>query len=418
MSRTTPRVLIAGAGIGGLTAALALLQRGIDCDLYEQASELREVGAGLQLSPNGTRVLFALGLEPAVRREGVETGDKVVRLWSTGQTWSLFDPAAGTSTERFGSPMYLMHRGDLHAMLVSAVRRHKPDAIHLSARCTDFEQDESGVRVHLEDGTRVTGDILIGADGLHSTIRRRLFGPAEPKFTGILAWRGLAAIERLPEHLRRPIATQWLGPRGHVTCYPVRRGSLLNMVGEVERDDWQLESWVHPGSHDECLRDFVGWHEDLLSIIDSVDQFYKWGLFLREPLPRWSVGRVSLLGDACHAMLPFLGQGANMAIEDGYVLGRCIEQWANDPVTALRVYETARRERTTDVVRRSGNMAATFHNEALVDARAGAAYISQQWDPERIRHRYDSIYLYDATSVRIAPPVPGAAEVLDSSRTH
>ncbi len=233
-------VVIAGAGIGGLTAALALLSRGIDCDIYEQAPELREVGAGLQLSPNGTRVLFALGLEPSVRQVGVETGDKVVRLWSTGQTWSLFDPAA-TPIERFGSPMFLMHRGDLHSMLVNAVRQNKPDAIHLNARCADFEQNETEARLKLEDGREIKSDILIGADGLHSRVRQKLFGPAEPKFTGILAWRGMAPVERLPEHLRRPISTQWLGPNGHVTCYPVHYGRLLNMVGEVERDDWQLE---------------------------------------------------------------------------------------------------------------------------------------------------------------------------------
>jgi len=401
MSKTVPHVIIAGAGIGGLTAALALLKAGIDCDVYEQASELREVGAGLQLSPNGTRVLFGLGLEPDVRSEGVETGDKVVRLWSTGQTWSLFDPTVAKPAERFGSPMYLMHRGDLHAMLVNAVRRQKPDAIKLNARCVDFDQDDSGIRLKLEDGRQVTGDVLIGADGLHSRIRQQLFGPATPKFTGIMAWRGLAPVERLPEHLRRPMATQWLGPNGHVTCYPVRRGELVNMVGEVERDDWRLESWVEPGSHEECRKDFPGWHRDLLDIIESIDSLYKWGLFLREPLPKWCVGRVSLLGDSCHAMLPFLGQGANMAIEDGMVLARCIQKYGADPVAALQRYEAARRERTTDVVRRSANMAATFHNDALLDSEAGAKYISSHWDPDKIRNRYDTIYYYDATSVEI-----------------
>jgi salicylate hydroxylase len=401
MPSTSPHVIIAGAGIGGLTAALALLKSGIDCDVYEQASELREVGAGLQLAPNGTRVLFALGLEPSVRREGVETGDKMVRLWSTGQTWSMFDPNGATPTERFGSPMYLMHRGDLHTMLVEAVRREKPGAIHLNTRCVDFEQTESETLLKLEDGRQISGDILIGADGLHSRIRQKLFGPATPKFTGIMAWRGLAPVERLPEHLRRPVSTQWLGPNGHVTCYPVHRGTLLNMVGEVERDDWRLESWVEPGSHEECHQDFPGWHRDLLDIIDNIDQLYKWGLFLREPLPKWSVGRVSLLGDSCHAMLPFLGQGGNMAIEDGFVLARCVAKYRDDPVTALDRYETARRERTTNIVQRSAGMAATFHNDALSDSEIGASYISSNWHPDKIRTRYDTIYTYDAISVPI-----------------
>jgi salicylate hydroxylase len=401
MPNTSPHVIIAGAGIGGLTAALALLRSGIDCDVYEQASELREVGAGLQLAPNGTRVLFALGLEPSVRREGVETGDKMVRLWSTGQTWSMFDPNGATPTERFGSPMYLMHRGDLHAMLVEAVRREKPGAIHLNARCADFEQTNSEARLKLEDGRQIAGDILIGADGLHSRIRQKLFGPATPKFTGIMAWRGLAPVERLPEHLRRPVSTQWLGPNGHVTCYPVHRGTLLNMVGEVERDDWRLESWVEPGSHGECYQDFPGWHRDLLDIIDNIDQLYKWGLFLREPLPKWSVGRVSLLGDSCHAMLPFLGQGGNMAIEDGFVLARCIAKYRDNPVTALDRYETARCERTTNIVQRSAGMATTFHNDALSDSETGASYISSNWHPDKIRTRYDTIYTYDAIKVPI-----------------
>ena len=401
MPKPSPHVVIAGGGIGGLTAALALLKAGIDCDVYEQAPELREVGAGLQLAPNGTRVLFALGLEQDVRRDGVETGDKVVRLWSTGQTWSLFDPTVATPVERFGSPMYLMHRGDLHAMLVKAVRLQKPSAIHINARCVDFEQDEARVRLTLEDGRQISGDMLIGADGLHSRVRQKLFGPATPKFTGIMAWRGLAPVERLPAHLRRPMATQWLGPNGHVTCYPVHRGKLLNMVGEVERDDWRLESWVESGSREECLEDFPGWHRDLLDIINGIDTLYKWALFLREPLPQWSVGRVTLLGDACHAMLPFLGQGANMAIEDGLVLARCVRQCASDPVTALRRYEAARRERTTDIVHRSANMAATFHNDALSDSEAGPSYITSNWNPDRIRTRYDTIYMYDATSVTI-----------------
>ena len=281
------------------------------------------------------------------------------------------------------------------------MRGQKPDAIHLNARGVDFEQNDSEARLKLEDGTQITGDILIGADGLHSRIRQKLFGQATPKFTGIMAWRGLAPMEQLPEHLRRPMSTQWLGPNGHVTCYPVHRGKLLNMVGEVERDDWRLESWVEPGSHEECYQDFPGWHRDLLDIIDSIDQLYKWGLFLREPLPKWSVGRVSLLGDSCHPMLPFLGQGGNMAIEDGFVLGRCVAQYRDDPVAALKSYEAARRERTTNVVQRSANMAATFHNDALSNTDAGASYIASNWHPDKIRTRYDTIYMYDATRVPI-----------------
>lgn len=390
------KVLIAGGGIGGLSAALALLESGIDCDVYEQAAELKEIGAGLQLSPNGNRVLFALGLEAEVRHWGVQTRDKEIRLWNTGQTWSQFDPRAGTAEERYGFPMYLMHRGDLHAMLVAAVRREKPDAIHVGSKCLDFEHDAGGVRVRIEGGREAHGDVLVGADGIHSRTRQRLFGPAEPKFTGVVAWRGMVPVDRLPSHLRRPLSSQWIGPKGHATCYPVRRGEFLNFVGEVERDDWRVESWIERGSHAECLADYPGWHPDLVRIIESTELLYKWAIFLREPLPKWSVGRVSLLGDACHPTVPFLGQGANMAIEDAFVLAACLAKRA--PVEALSHYEAARRERTTTIVRRSAELQHTLHNSALADPGTACAFVDVHFGPEQVRARYDWIYRYDATA--------------------
>lgn len=397
----TPRVLIAGAGIGGLTAALALLRAGIDCELYEQAPELREIGAGLQLAPNGTRVLFTLGLEQAIRRDGVETRDKVVRLWNDDREWSLYDPSEATPIERYGSPMFLMHRGDLHALLVAAVRQAKPDAIHLNAQCVGFEQDSTGVRLVMADGQQAQGDALIGADGVHSRIREALMGPASPKFTGIMAWRGLAPMEALPPRLRREVAAQWLGPTGHVTSYPVRRGTLLNMVGEIERADWQSESWVQHGERDECLRDFAGWHADLLDIIKTIGSFYKWGLFLREPLQQWSRGRVSLLGDACHATLPFLGQGANMAIEDGMILARAFQSSPDDPVAALRRYESVRVERAVNVVNRSAAMAPKLHNEALRDPASGAAFVTANFNRQAQAERVAWLYDYDPVTAPI-----------------
>jgi salicylate hydroxylase len=394
---TVVKVLIAGGGIGGLCAALALLKAGIDCEVFEQAPELKEIGAGLQLSPNGNRVLFALGLEQGVRRWGVQTRDKEIRLWSTGQTWSQFDPRAGSAEQRYGFPMYLMHRGDLHAMLVTAVRRESPDAIRVASRCIGFDQGSSGVRLRLEDGREAIGDVLIGADGLHSRIREGLFGKAEAKFTGVVAWRGMVPVERLPEPLRRPLSSQWIGPKGHATCYPVRRGELLNFVGEVERDDWRVESWIEPGTHAECLADYPGWHADLRRIIQSTVALYKWAIFLRDPLPKWSVDRVSLLGDACHPTVPFLGQGANMAIEDALVLAACLSR-IDDPVAALARYENARRERTSAIVRRSAELQHTLHNPALARPETASAFVDTHFGPEQVRERYDWIYRYDAAA--------------------
>jgi len=394
-----PRILIAGAGIGGLAAALALLKRGFDVEVYEQAPELGEVGAGVSISANGSAVLFGLGLEQPLRQWGVSANDRQVRLWSTGESWSLY--RGGPSTEeRYGYPAFTLHRVDLHAMLVDAVRRLKPDAIRLNRRCMGFDQKGPRVELRFADGSAAAGDVLVGADGMHSHVRRQLFGAAVPRFTGQVAWRGVTPIERLPEQ-KREAQTTWIGPAAHVSCYPVRRCELFNFVGQVERDDWRVESWIEEGTVEECLADFPGWHAEVRRMIENNDKLYKWALFVREPLARWTAGRVSLLGDACHSMLPYLGQGANSALEDALVLARCLEASPGEPERALERYEAARRERTTRLVNASAEMAKTFHNGALADAAGAEKYVSAEWHPNKVRARYDWIYKYDATRVAV-----------------
>jgi salicylate hydroxylase len=392
-----PHVLVVGAGIGGLAATLALLQRGFDVDVYEQAPELREVGAGVSISANGSAVLFALGLETPLRACSVSANQREVKLWSTGQTWSLYR-GGPPGEQRYGYPSFTLHRVDLHGMLLEAVHRLKPDAVHLSRRCTGFENG-AGVSIAFEDGGRASGDVLIGADGIHSRIRHQLFGAATPRFTGQMAWRGVAPVSGLPESLRRHAQVTWIGPTAHISCYPVRSGELFNFVGQVDRDDWQIESWIAQGSVEECLADFPGWHPDVKRMIENNDKLYKWALFLRDPLPRWTEGRITLLGDACHSMLPYLGQGANSALEDGLVLARCMEASVADPEEALRRYQAARLGRTTRIVEASTEMARTFHNRALAEAETADRYIAEQWHPDKVRARYDWIYGYDASKV-------------------
>lgn len=399
-------VLIAGAGLGGLSCALSLLRSGIDVDVYEQASELKEVGAGVQISSNGTGVLFSLGLEAPVRHWGVRAVDKEIRLWNSGKTWSLFnrggDPSAQAPiAERYAHPMFMLHRGDLHAMLVEAVHKLKPGAIHLKHRANGFAERNGKVEIQFEGHPAASGDVLIGADGLHSVVRKQLFGAAVAKFTGQVAWRGLVPMENLPAHQRRLVGTNWIGPKAHVTCYPVHRGEIFNFVGQVDRTDWSAEGWFHDGSKEECHADFPNWHPEVKMMIEGSLRLFKWGLFLREPLARWSSGRVTLLGDACHPTLPYLGQGANMALEDGVVLARCLEHWKEDPAAALARYETLRRERCAKIVNDSSEMAGKFHNEALGDPARAEGYIETEWHPDRIRGRYDWIYQYDATSVAL-----------------
>jgi 2-polyprenyl-6-methoxyphenol hydroxylase-like FAD-dependent oxidoreductase len=393
-----PHILIAGGGIGGLTAALALLRRGFDVDVYEQASELREVGAGLQLSANCNRALYELGLGEELKRRSCETAGKELRLWNSGQSWSWFDPGA-RSVGRDGYPFLFVYRPDVIHILADAIRRVKRDAIHLNAQIFGLSQDGSRVTLRFEGG-EATGDALIGADGVHSTIRQVLFGSDEPKFTGYVAWRGTIPMSRLPKRMRRLLAITWLSPDSHVVHYPVRGGELMNFVGTVERDDWQVESWSALGTIAECEHDFRGWHEDLGLLIRNMNAPYKWALMSRSPMDRWTVGRASLLGDACHSALPSLGQGAAMAIEDGFILARALEEYG-DVEIALQRYENARRDRTRRVVEGSTENSRRFHNRALTDPEHARRYMEREWSEERVKDRYEWVFTYDVTRVAI-----------------
>jgi salicylate hydroxylase len=393
------KVAVIGGGIGGLTAALALIRRGIGVDVYEQASELKELGAGVQISSNGTRVLYALGLGEAVERRGVIVSGKEIRLWSTGETWKLFDLGA-ISVERYGFPYVMFHRGDLHAILLDAIRRERPDAVHLGHRCVGLAQDDKGVTIQFENGDAVTAPVVIGADGVQSRVRAALFGADRPEFTGIVAWRGLVPRERVPAGIKMNVGTNWVGPGGHVVHYPVRGGELLNFVGLLERDDWRVESWTVQGTKDEFANDFRGWHPDIHACIRSVDIPYKWALFARPPMPAWTRGRVTLMGDACHSMLPMMAQGAVMALEDGLVLARCVEKYGVDP-SALQHYEAARRARANRCVEAAIENTKRFHNPEMAHAEGAEAYVTREWQEDKVKARYEWLFTYDATGVAI-----------------
>ena len=396
------KVLIAGAGIGGLVAALALQRKGVAVEVYEQAPDLLPLGAGVQISANGTRVLQALGLEPALQATLCEAAGKEVRMWNTGQTWPLFDLGAD-SVRRFGAPYWMLHRGDLHMALAQAVRANDPDAIRLDHRATGVSQDAAGVTLHTTKGD-VRGDVLIGADGVHSAIRDTLYGSPKARFTGLMAWRGLAPMDRLPKDLRRPVGTNWVGPGGHVITYPLRGGEILNFVGVVENAEWRSESWTDAGTVAEAQADFPGWHPVIHEMIAALDKPMRWALVQRDPLPEWTRGRVSLLGDACHPTLPFLAQGAVMAIEDGYVLADCLAAAPDAPGQALQRYERLRIDRTTAIVNGASENTGRFHNAALNDPEQAVAYVETQWAPEKVRQRYDWLFDYYATGIAAGEP--------------
>jgi 2-polyprenyl-6-methoxyphenol hydroxylase-like FAD-dependent oxidoreductase len=395
-----PRVLIAGGGLGGLTAALSALKMGCDVEVYEQAPELKEVGAGLQLAANGTRVFYALGIGEELKSLSCEAEGKEIRVWNTGETWKLFD-LGKVSIERYGYPYFTVYRPDVLTVLERAVRREKPDAIHLASKCVGFRQDTNEVVLQLENGKTVPGDVLIGADGVHSRIRQGLFGPDKPQFTGIIAWRGIVPMEKLPEHMVRMVGTNWVGPGGHVVHYPLRSGKVMNFVGALERSDWQVESWSARGTNEELSADFEGWHEDVHALIRNIPVPYKWALMVRPPMDRWTIGRVTLLGDACHSMVPFLAQGANMAIEDGYILARALTEGEGDIGERLTRYEQARRDRTRRAVEGSNNNIVRFHNKVLADPVKAREYVDREWAGQPVADRYEWLFRYDVTKVEI-----------------
>jgi salicylate hydroxylase len=393
------QVAIVGAGIGGLTAALALLRQGIDVTVYEQAPELKELGAGVQISPNGTKVLYALGLGPQIEKVGVVVAGKEIRLWSTGQTWKLFDLGA-ECVERYGSPFTMFHRGDLHKVLLDAIRGLKQDAVVLAHKCTSVAQTGDTVMMTFDNGGSANAAIVIGADGVQSRVRGALWGADRPEFTGIVAWRGLIPRDQVPAGVKMDVGTNWVGPGGHVVQYPVRGGTLLNFVGLLERDDWRVESWTMQGSKDEFANDFRKWNPKIHECIRAVDTPFKWALFARPPMETWIKGRVALLGDACHSMLPMLAQGAVMALEDGVVLARCLKKYGIG-TDALQAYETARMARANRTVERSAENGRRFHNPELASAEGAEAYVTREWQPDKVRARYDWLFTYDATAVEV-----------------
>ena len=241
------------------------------------------------------------------------------------------------------------------------MRRERPDAIHLDRKCVGLTQNGDSVTIGFERGEPATAPLVIGADGVQSRARLAVFGADRPEFTGIVAWRVLVPRDRVPQGIKMDVGTNWVGPGGHCVHYPVRGGALLNFVGLLERDDWRVESWTVQGSADEFCNDFRNWHPDIHATIRSGDTPYKWALFARPPMPSWTEGRVTLLGDACHPMLPMMAQGAAQSVEDGAALATLLKAMPDDIASALARYEAVRKPRATKLQQASAANRSRFH---------------------------------------------------------
>jgi salicylate hydroxylase len=345
----TPRIAIVGGGIGGLAAAAFLTRLGIPYTVYEQAAELKEIGAGLVVAPNAARLLRRLGVlgEFEQRAVRLETGWEF-RRWQDGTVLSAEDLAA--SCERlFGEHTYTAHRADLLEILKNIIPN---GSLRLSARLASLSADGDGpVKLRFASGETATADVVIGADGIHSAVRATIASPAPPSYSGLCAFRALVPASKAPEFALRPAQTLWLGPDHHLVHYPVSAGQFVNLVAFAPAGDYTTESWTATATLEEFLAEFSGWDPRLAELIGAAGTPGRWALLDRAPLTRWSHGRLTLLGDAAHPMFPFFGQGAAQAMEDAAVLARCLASAGDSPApdwpATLREYEALRRPRTT-----------------------------------------------------------------------
>ena len=381
------RILIAGAGLGGLSAASCLMKAGHKVEIYEQAPALAEVGAGIQISANAMHVMRHLGLQDKLLAIGVKPEAYVFRLHDTGEVIQRFSLS---QEELHGAPYTQLHRADLHELLAARARQADPNVVRLNHRATGFTESADGVELHFADGTSARGDLLIGADGVKSVVRAQMFGAAPATYTGDAAWRIVVPTERLPKDLLEKVMSVFMGPNGHVVCYYLRGGTLLNLVGCVETDEVSEESWTVKRPWAEFKAQFAGWHPALQAIIDAADkdQCYLWSLFNRPPIRDWSTKRVTLLGDSAHPTLPYLAQGAAMSVEDGAVLTRALGM-TDDIAEALQIYQRNRVDRTAKIVLQSSANRELFHLPSQAEIRARFSKRDEGDDRNRWLYSYN-----------------------------
>jgi len=390
-------VAIIGGGVGGLACAIALLQRGFSVRVYERSSALEEVGAGLQLSANACRVLANLGVLNDVRCQAVEPSRAQFKHFKSGKT--LFKaPFGWLHRLAFGSPYVHAHRADLQQVLVNRLKQLDSRALQLGRDLLSIVQNDDGVNVTFKDGSLAQADLLIGADGVKSIVRDTLFEDAGVEWTGNFAWRALIPTHHLPTNFMPTQTSVYVGPRQHMVMYYLRQQRWLNVVAVQEVAQPLSESWTQKTSWESVANAFDGWHEQVQTVIKNLprDELYRWDLYRRPEMACWTRGRVTLLGDAAHATLPFIAQGAAMALEDALVLARCLVQYTTLN-QALVAYERARKPRTGQMQRQADANGELYHAD---EHHIEAAFSKVLSESDNYRFMAN-IYRYKADKVKL-----------------
>ena len=391
MPKRGERVLIAGGGIGGLAAAIALGRRGIETEILERSQFTEETGAGIQLGPNATRALAALGVLDAIEPHAFRPEAIVIYDGISGRKLSSM-PLGKHAEQRYGAPYLTLHRADLHAGLRAVAQSLAPAVLRPGFELTAIDAQGGDVVALAVDGSEAEGASLIGADGLWSTVRPLISPAASLRFTGASAWRARLPRGNLPPPFDAPVVGLWLGPGTHIVHYPVRGGGDLNVVAITEGGA-ERQGWNQPGGAETLLASFTRWTKDSKSLLERAEGWRSWSLSRLSPLRSWSAGRIALLGDAAHPVLPFLAQGAALAIEDAVTLAACIEAWPGDPPAAFRRYENLRRPRVARVQRLSRRYGWLYHVRGPL--RPARNLILERRSEETALRRFDWLYRQD-----------------------
>lgn len=342
-------IAIAGAGIGGLTAAIALHRAGHQVTVFEQSKAFLRVGADINLTPNAVRALDGLGIGAAVRIPAARPTHRISRMWDSGEETSRLE-MSDAAEQKYGAPQLTIHRADLLAALAEVFPLEQ---VQFAKRAERVEQTDDGIHLHFKDGSLHRCDVLIGADGIHSVVRNALFGEEHPRFTGVVAYRAVVPVEWVAHVPNIQAFTKWWGPnpQSQIVTFPLNQGKDIFIFATTAQDSWHEESWTSAGDADELRSHYQAFHPDARALLDACTDVLKTALYERDPLPFWSKGAITLLGDACHPMMPFMAQGAGQAIEDAVVLGRYLQDLTSPTqvAQALQAYQQARLERTSQI---------------------------------------------------------------------